>query len=54
MASIRLESVSPMLAVRDLPEALASYRSTLGFEQAWSWGAPRTWPASAVTRWNPS
>ncbi len=38
--SIRFESVSPILAVRDLPQALAFYRDTLGFDLAWSWGEP--------------
>ncbi len=36
------ESVSPILAVQDLPQALAYYRDVLGFDIAWTWGEPAT------------
>jgi len=34
------QSMSPILAARDLQEAVAYYRDTLGFALAWTWGAP--------------
>lgn len=40
MASVKLESVSPILTVDDLSQAIAFYRDTLGFDLAWSWGTP--------------
>lgn len=35
-----LNSVTPILAVRDFDEALAYYRDTLGFSVSWTWGDP--------------
>jgi len=40
MESVKLQSVSPILSVDDLPRAIEFYRSTLGFDLAWSWGSP--------------
>lgn len=40
MASVKLESVSPILTVHDLSQAIAFYQHTLGFDLAWSWGTP--------------
>jgi len=40
MATPRLESVSPILSVGDLPQAIAFYREAMGFDLAWSWGTP--------------
>ncbi len=40
MESVRFESVSPILAVHDLSQAIAFYRDVLGFELSWSWGEP--------------
>jgi len=40
VASVKLESVSPILTVHDLSQAIEFYRDTLGFDLAWSWGAP--------------
>lgn len=34
------ESVSPILSVHDLARSLDFYRTTLGFDLAWSWGEP--------------
>jgi uncharacterized glyoxalase superfamily protein PhnB len=36
----RATKVSPVLAVRDLGEALEYYRDKLGFTVAWTWGDP--------------
>lgn len=36
----KLESISPIFAVDDLPKSLQFYQRTLGFDLAWSWGAP--------------
>jgi uncharacterized glyoxalase superfamily protein PhnB len=41
-------SVRPVLAVRDLREALTYYREALGFHVAWTWGTPPT--RAGVTR----
>ncbi len=38
MSSVKLESISPIFAVRDLTEALGFYKDALGFELAWVWG----------------
>ena len=40
MAATKMESVSPILTVDDLSEALEFYQRTLGFDLAWSWGEP--------------
>ena len=40
MAATKMESVSPILTVDDLSEALEFYQWTLGFDLAWSWGEP--------------
>ena len=40
MATPHLDSVSPILSVGDLPQAIAFYRDVLGFDLAWSWGTP--------------
>ncbi|QPF75809.1 hypothetical protein G8A07_24790 [Roseateles sp. DAIF2] len=40
MESIQLESVSPILTVHDLAQAIEFYRRVLGFDLAWSWGEP--------------
>lgn len=40
MAATKMESVSPILTVDDLSEALDFYQRTLGFDLAWSWGEP--------------
>jgi len=37
------ESVSPILTVRDVPEALEFYAGRLGFEVAWTSGDPPTY-----------
>lgn len=37
---MKIESVSPILSVTDLPAAIDFYRRTLGFDLAWSWGEP--------------
>ncbi len=37
---MRFQSVSPLLSVHDLADALAFYQHTLGFTLAWSWGEP--------------
>jgi predicted enzyme related to lactoylglutathione lyase len=40
MDSVKLVSVSPILKVHDLSQAIDFYRHTLGFDLAWSWGSP--------------
>jgi len=35
-----LESVAPILEVRDLAEALEWYQTVLGFRVEWTWGEP--------------
>ena len=40
MMATRFESLSPILAVDDLHQALAFYRDLLGFNLAWCWGEP--------------
>ncbi len=40
MESVKLGSISPILTVHDLPQALEFYQRTLGFDLAWSWGEP--------------
>src|SRR5690348_2283973 len=40
MMATRFESLSPILAVDDLHQALAFYRDLLGFSLAWCWGEP--------------
>lgn len=50
MESVKLESVSPILTVRDLPQALEFYQRVLGFDLAWSWGEPAD--IAAVCRGN--
>jgi len=36
----KLQSISPIFVVEDLPRALGFYQDVLGFDIAWSWGAP--------------
>jgi uncharacterized glyoxalase superfamily protein PhnB len=38
--TLRIESVTPILSVLDLPRALAFYEEKLGFSRAWTWGDP--------------
>ncbi|WP_101924983.1 MULTISPECIES: VOC family protein [Luteimonas] len=38
--SAAVQSVAPMLSVHDMTETLVFYQQILGFELAWSWGAP--------------
>lgn len=40
MMATRFESLSPILAVDDLHQALAFHRDLLGFNLAWCWGEP--------------
>ena len=40
MSVVKLESIAPIFAVRDLAEALEFYKDALGFELAWGWGTP--------------
>jgi len=40
LESVKVESVSPILAVRDLAQAIAFYQRVLGFDLAWSSGTP--------------
>lgn len=37
---LHFESVTPILSVLDLPQALAWYERSFGFERAWTWGEP--------------
>ncbi len=37
---MKLEMISPIFAVHHLSEAVDFYRVALGFDVAWSWGAP--------------
>lgn len=37
---MKFESISPILSVADLPQAIAFFRDALGFDLAWSWGTP--------------
>jgi catechol 2,3-dioxygenase-like lactoylglutathione lyase family enzyme len=40
MEPVNFNSVSPILRVNDLSQALEFYQRTLGFDLAWSWGTP--------------
>ncbi|HYJ79535.1 MAG TPA: glyoxalase superfamily protein, partial [Longimicrobiaceae bacterium] len=40
LAPTVFETVNPVLAVRNLQEALAYYADALGFRVAWTWGDP--------------
>jgi uncharacterized glyoxalase superfamily protein PhnB len=40
VSMLKLESIAPIFAVRDLAEALAFYKDALGFELARVWGTP--------------
>lgn len=40
MAATKFDSVSPILAVHDLTQALGFHCGALGFDLAWSWGSP--------------
>jgi predicted enzyme related to lactoylglutathione lyase len=40
MQPVKIDSVSPILTVHDLSQAMAFYQRVLGFDLAWSWGAP--------------
>lgn len=40
MESVSFDSISPILAVKDLSQALEFYQRILGFDLAWSWGTP--------------
>ncbi len=37
-----IESIQPILAVTDVPAAIAYYRNILGFSNEWLWGEPPT------------
>lgn len=38
--SLHFQSVTPILSVADLPQALAWYETSFGFQRAWTWGDP--------------
>jgi predicted enzyme related to lactoylglutathione lyase len=40
MEAVKFNSVSPILTVNDLSQAIEFYQRTLGFDLAWSWGTP--------------
>jgi len=40
MPPVQLKSVSPILTVHDISQALEFYQHSLGFDLAWSWGTP--------------
>lgn len=37
---MKIESVSPILSVKDLAQSIDFYRNVLRFDLAWSWGEP--------------
>lgn len=40
MSTVAFQSVSPIVTVQDLAQALAFYQHALGFAIAWTWGEP--------------
>lgn len=51
-AAPTLTQSTPVLAVRDVPAAMAFYRDTLGFDWRWDWGEPPTFGCVGLGRYD--